>query len=286
MHLFPTKNEQFWENVWLSAIEQVPDNKSSGAKVKRWDKRAAGFAKHTAAPEAVKRKEKILSMLKDAGALKSGINVLDIGAGPGNWAIPMVEVGAEVTALEPSQGMVDQLKKQVAEKGVEGISIDQRTWQEIDLEKDDFAGRFDLVFASMSPGVRDPETLRKAMKASRGFCYLSTFSGGGWRSCYNDMWKELFGQELESHSWDFIYPFNYIYSLGYRPCVDFHLLSHNREESIEEAIENIIFFVEMGTNITPDIRKKLAAYVEKNAVDGIFRQEHTICQGIMLWQVA
>ncbi len=38
---------------------------------------------------------------------------------------------------------------------------------------------FALVFASMSPGVQDPETLEKVMQASRNFCYRSTFSGDG-----------------------------------------------------------------------------------------------------------
>ncbi|WP_419657191.1 uncharacterized protein Dvar_63280 [Desulfosarcina variabilis str. Montpellier] len=93
-----------------------------------------------------------------------------------------------------------------------------------DAEKEGLACQFDLVFASMSPGVRDPETLKKAMQASRDFCYLNTFSGGSWRGCYNDLWQRITGQELESTSWDFIYPFTYVCSRGYRPFDRFHCL--------------------------------------------------------------
>ncbi|SLM28367.1 putative SAM-dependent methyltransferase [Desulfamplus magnetovallimortis] len=288
MKLFPLKNQKFWKDLWHNAIDNASEEKSCTENVKRWDKRADSFAKRTSSPEAIRRKEDIFSMLFSAGALKSGSRVLDIGAGPGNWAIPMVEAGAYVTALEPSAGMVDVLKKKMAAKNISPvqIKIDQRAWQDVNVEKEDMIGHFDLVFASMSPGVRDPETLDKAMKASRGFCYLSTFSGGGWRSCYNDMWKEITGEELESSSWDFIYPFTYVYSLGYRPRVAFNVWSHDREESIEDAIQNILFFVEGATEITTEARENLADYVQSHSVDGMFRQKQTICQGVMLWQVA
>ena len=83
----------------------------------------------------------------------------------------MVEAGATVTALEPSAGMVEILKEKMAEKGIgsDRICIDQRAWQDVDVEKEGLSGQFDLVFASMSPGVNDPETLDKAMRASRKF---------------------------------------------------------------------------------------------------------------------
>lgn len=288
MKLFPLNNQDMWKSLWRQVIEKTPEKMNDKENVKRWDKRAEGFAKRTSSPEAVARKKKILSMLTTAGALRPGAKILDIGAGPGNWAIPMMEAGAEVTALEPSEGMVTQLREKMAEKGIpqDRIGIDQRRWQDVDVEKEGMIGQYDLVFASMSPGVRDPETLDKAMKASRGFCYLSTFSGGGWRSCYNDMWMEITGKELEASSWDFIYPFTYVYSLGYRPQTDFNVWSHDRKEPIDEAVQNILFFVEGGTDITPELREKLEAYVIQHAVDGVFHQKQTICQGVMLWQVA
>ena len=288
MKRFPLNNQEVWKALWHSAIEKAPEKGTDTKNVKRWDRRAKGFAKRTSSPEAVARKEKILSMLSASGTLKPGSKILDIGAGPGNWAIPMVEAGAEVTALEPSGGMVEELREKMVEKGIDPhrIHIDQRAWQDVDVEKEGMTGQYDLVFASMSPGVRDPETLDKAMKASRGFCYLSTFSGGGWRSCYNEMWQEITGKDLEASSWDFIYPFTYVYSLGYRPQVDFNVWSHDREETIEEAVQNILFFVEGGTDITPEIREKLETYVKRHAVDGVFHQKQTICQGVMLWQVA
>jgi hypothetical protein len=119
-------------------------------------------------------------------------------------------MGAKVVALEPSGGMIEILREKISAKGIapDRIRIDQRAWQDVDVEEEGLAGQFDLVFVSMSPGVRDPETLEKVMQASINFCYLSTF----------------------------------VYSLGYRPRIDFTVWSHDRKETIDEAVENIIIF--------------------------------------------
>nr|WP_320193160.1 hypothetical protein [uncultured Desulfobacter sp.] len=114
---------------------------------------------------------------------------------------------------------------------------------------------------------------------------MSTFSGGSPRSFYNNLWKDVTGQELESTSWDFIYPFTYVYAKGYRPQIDFHVWTHDRKENIDEAVENIIFFTQGITDVTPETHQKLKAYITGQAVNGIFHQKQTVCQGVMLWQV-
>ena len=289
MNLFPLKNQETWKDLWISVLKNAPEKRKDRDPVKNWDQRAKSFAKRVDSPESLLRKERIFSMLKEANALGQGTRVLDIGAGPGTWAIPMVEEeGATVTAVEPSSGMVEILKEKMAEKGIgsDRIQIDQRAWQDVDVEKEGFSGQFDLVFASMSPGVNDPETIDKAMAASRKFCYLSTFSGGGMRGSYNALWQKVTGRELESESWDFIYPFSYVYAKGYRPQIMFDTWSVARKEPVDEAVENIIFFVMGDEDVTSQTREKVKDYVATHAVDGFFHQEHTICQGIMLWQVA
>lgn len=288
MTLFPLNNQSIWNNLWLNELKNNPEKKTDTTHYKKWDKRAQVFDKRSATPEAVARKERILSMLRNAGALKTGSRVLDVGAGSGNWAVSMAEMGVRVVALEPSSGMIEILKQKIDALGFgpDRISIRQQTWQEVDLEKEGLAGQFDLVFSSMNPGVCDPVTLEKIMKASRSFCYLSTFSGGSPGSRYNDLFKQVTGKTLEGSSWDFIYPFTYVYAQGYRPQVDFNVWDFDRTETVDQAVENIIFFIQGMTEITPEIREKLKAYVSGKAVNGKFHDKQTVCQGVMLWQVA
>ena len=274
--------------MWLNELKNDSEKKTDTTHYKKWDKRAPMFDKRSTTPEAVARKEQILSMLKKAGALKAGIRVLDVGAGSGNWAISMAEMGASVVALEPSSGMVEILRQKIDALGFgpDQISVIQQTWQEVDLEKEGMAGQFDLVFSSMNPGVCDPVTLDKVMQASRNFCYLSTFSGGSPGSRYTDLFKQATGRTLERSSWDFIYPFTHVYAKGYRPQIDFNVWDLDRQETVDQAVENIIFFIQGMTEVTPQIREKLTAYVAGKAVDGKFYDKQTVCQGVMLWQVA
>nr|WP_321398253.1 class I SAM-dependent methyltransferase [uncultured Desulfobacter sp.] len=287
MTLFPLNNQNIWNDLWLNELKNDTEKKTDTTHYKKWDKRASMFDKRSATPDAIARKERILSHLRNAGALKSGSRVLDVGAGSGNWAVSMAQMGASVVALEPSSGMIEILRQKIDTLGLgpNQISIRQQTWQEVDLEKEGLAGQFDLVFSSMNPGVCDPATLEKVMQASRNFCYLSTFSGGSPGSRYADLFKQATGQTLEVSSWDFIYPFTYVYAQGYRPQIDFNVWDLDRTETVDQAVENIIFFIQGMTDVTQQIREKLTAYVAGRAVDEYFHDKQTVCQGVMLWQV-
>jgi molybdenum cofactor cytidylyltransferase len=53
---------------------------------------------------------------------------LDIGAGAGRYALPIARLVGEVIALDPSVGMLDALKEQMAEHGIENIRPIEGRW--------------------------------------------------------------------------------------------------------------------------------------------------------------
>ncbi len=61
--------------------------------------------------------------------------VLDIGAGPGTLAIPLAQTVEHVTVVEPSGTMLQCLRDNIDATGVDNISIVQKKWEDIDLEK-------------------------------------------------------------------------------------------------------------------------------------------------------
>ncbi|MFW5753354.1 MAG: class I SAM-dependent methyltransferase [Marinilabiliaceae bacterium] len=278
----------FWENAWQASVKSSSRNQSGSdpeKQILRWNRMAKWFSQRTASPEAEQRKNKIITLLEKEGALSPESRVLDIGAGPGNWTIPLARIAALVTALEPAGEMVRRLNERVAAEGLTNVQVDQRRWEEVDPEAENLTGQFDLVFASMTPGVSNPASLSKVIAASRGFCYLSRFSGQGWRKTHAELWREMFGEDPGPNPGDIIYPFNLLYAMGFRPRLHFEYWTHDREETVEDAIENLRLFFEDHAPLTPEIEDKIKNYVETRATDGIFRQTQDVCQGIMLWDV-
>jgi SAM-dependent methyltransferase len=72
--------------------------------------------------------------------------VLDIGAGNGVLSRPLVQMGCEVTALEPSSAMRDLLEQEAAYQ-CDGMHIDERSWEAIRCEA--LCG-YDLILACNS----------------------------------------------------------------------------------------------------------------------------------------
>ncbi|GAB6906330.1 Methylase involved in ubiquinone/menaquinone biosynthesis [Desulfosarcina cetonica] len=281
-------HSHFWEERWQSIIDASPlrrRRKGGAEAMGRWDKMAADFAQRTADPTAAEKRRRTVAWMTDRGALPDGARVLDIGAGPGNWSLLLAEAGARVTALEPSGAMVDILKGRMAEQGISAISTDQRTWQAVDLARDGWEGAFDLVFASMTPGIDGPANLRKMMAASKGHCYLSAFSGLGWHQWYGTLWRELFAETLDGHPGDIIHPFNLVYAMGYRPELRFDFWQRENRMSRDKAIADFTTHLEGFTDLTDALRDKVAAFVDQRCENGHFVDERRACQGMMLWSV-
>lgn len=287
--LFPAGNREFWAKLWQEARENSPVTRrrcrSEEEMVDNWNRRARWFARRTGNEQGRKRQKAVLDMLKRKGALGPGMKVLDIGAGPGNYAIPMARMCGQVTALEPAAEMVKILEDRARAEQVDNITVMQRTWQEVRVEEDGLAGQFDLVFASMTPGVQDPETLQKMIAASKKFCYLSSFSGRRWGKPYRDLWQRFFNEDMGDSPGDIIYPFGFLYAMGYRPDLSFFTVHRVNEEPVEEAVENLSRFFWSYMDITPEVKQVIEQYVAERAQNGIFYTETNFCHGMMLWRV-
>lgn len=279
-------NRHFWEKRWQAALTASPmRRRRHGESMTRWNKMAGDFADRTGDKENSERRQGIIDWLQDSGALFAGARVVDIGAGPGNWAIPLAEAGAEVVALEPALGMIEILRRRIADSQA-NVTTHQATWQEIDLEVLGWRSGFDLVFASMTPGVDGPEMLYKmltAAKDSGAFCYLSAFAGRAWQEWYGPLWRILFNEELGGHINDIIYPFNLVYALGYRPELRFEQwerhISWTRDKAIEDFSNHLADFTEM----TEEVQATISDYVESRMVNGRFTETRRGCRGMMLW---
>jgi 2-polyprenyl-3-methyl-5-hydroxy-6-metoxy-1,4-benzoquinol methylase len=284
-------SKEFYEARWRQALSESPMRKrrlQDVDPIRRWNKRAGDFAERTSDRQNGDKRTQTINWLKETGALSAGATVLDIGAGPGNWAMPLARECSRVVALEPASAMIDILNSRTGDAGIGNITVHQSTWQAIDLDALGWRGRFDLVFASMTPGVDGPEMLYKMMaacKPGRGFCYLSAFAGRSWGEWYGDLWRRLFDEELAGHVNDIIHPFNLVYALGYRPQMHFDHWSREIAWSKEKAVRDFTTQLENYTPITDSVRAVIADHVDIRSKDGLFNDNRDGCRGMMLWSM-
>jgi len=280
----------FWETHWRETVANAATRRRArrptADRLKRWNAMAADFADRTGRSEQEDQRRSIVAQLMADGILRPGGHVLDIGAGPGNWALLLAQTAGHVTALEPADAMADILEERTAAGGFTNITVDRRTWQDIDLSREQWEGAFDLVFASMTPGIDGPDNLKKMVAASRGACYLSKFSGGnGGPQRYGALWQAVFNEPHDLRAGDIIYPFNLVYAMGHRPHLTFHTWSRETRLPRDKAIEECTTYLEGYTELNDAIRETVAAFVDARCTDGVFHQQHQACQGIMVWRV-
>lgn len=67
-----------------------------------------------------------------------GDSILDIGAGTGNYAIPLAEQGSRVTALEYSPDMLAVLRRKLEQQKVAGVTPQPGRWEDTRLEPHDY----------------------------------------------------------------------------------------------------------------------------------------------------
>ncbi|PRR79491.1 class I SAM-dependent methyltransferase [Clostridium luticellarii] len=88
--------------------------------------------------------------------------VLDIGCGPGRLAVPIAKRAKSVTALDAFESMLKICNENARDEGVCNIATRLGDWNSLVINKT--IHKHDIVIASRSIGMLNPEKLNKAAK--------------------------------------------------------------------------------------------------------------------------
>lgn len=276
----------FWVQAWQRERQeslygrQCPDRSGPGW----WDLRAARFAAQTAGEEGRRRAAGVLHALGHQDALQPDGEVLDIGCGPGNLALPLARRVRKVVALDPSKEMLAILQERAAAEGITNIETVCLPWEEVDLNRMGWQNRFSVVLAAMSPGIHDVPTLQKMVAASNNICF---FSGFAWREepAQQELWRRLLKEEMPPFAADVFFILHLLYAWGYLPSLELTHRRTRRKQQPAEAAEELVAALIPFLEVTPQVRQEVLQLVEEMTQEGCFIQERVFVEANLTWKL-
>lgn len=183
-----------------------------------------------------KKDEKTRARL-DAMNIPDGSLVLDIGAGPGTYAIPLAKRGCMVTVVEPSPVMRELLETRMKKEKVKNITIIPKRWE--DVEPAELGAPCDAIIASFSLTMMDMAAALTKMHATcKGTVHLFWFlTPPTWAEVNKDLWPLLHGGSFPGEpTADWLWQI--LYEMGiYANLQPEQHISLPRYASIDEAVE-------------------------------------------------
>jgi len=223
-----------WNLIWKSQMKRNRDSSPGRDCSRIWESRESALAFWDMCRQERSRIDKTVWETD----ITQESRVLDIGAGPGTLAIPFAQKVAHITAVEPAEGMCSVMREKMNEFGAKNISIVQKRWEDVDVEKD-LQPPYDVVIASFSLGMQDIQAaIEKMMQASSKYVYLYHFAGPtSWDRQWQELWPRLHGRAYQTGpKCDVLY--NVLYQMGIYPHIRTFRLEHSmRYQSLDEAVQ-------------------------------------------------
>lgn len=253
---------KYFADLWI-----VEDNNKEAIE-NFWNNKAKEFNKITNEEKSI---NKLVDFLYSNNIFYEDSKILDIGCGPGKYSIEFAKKCKEVVALDISDEMLKFADENAKENKVENIDFKKVFWDEVDLKDSGFEKEFDLVFASMCPGVNSYGTLMKMMQASKKHCFISSFV-----ERKNLLWDELnkFLEEKTEKSYDKkIYcTMNILYLMGYYPQIKYIDRSWDKSYTVDYLAKEYILRLEMKEKLNEEKKEKIYDYLNSISDNGYVRE--------------
>ena len=249
-----------------------------------WNGRADSYSKSSFETSRAQAKEQELEMLMEKGMLTPDSSVLDVGCGPGRYAVLLGARAKEVLGVDISERMLAIAAENVKNAGLSNVSFRNLAWDEAELEREGFEGRFDLVFASRCPGVHNYATLKKLCEASRKSCFLSTFATRT-DLVRGELERRLGRVDQDRREGSVYYIFNILWLMGYRPEITYVANNWVNTYSMEEAQNEYFAIFEPRAEDREDTRRIIREHLEEIQENGVVTERVESKVAWITWNV-
>ncbi len=250
-----------------------------------WDNRAEEFNKSISQEVPDERIKKIVEYLSSHSLLTVNSSVLDIGCGPGRFAVEFAKKSTDVTGLDISDKMLDFAMKNAQTANLTNTSFKNLNWDEVKLEDYGWRKRFDLVTAINSPGIHDLITLEKMIEASKGYCFLSNFVDR-YDSVQDILRTDILKlDEVRFYSNTVYSIFNILWITGYYPSITYVDTDRETTRTIEEACVYYGTLFETEDSSSFEMNNLIRSYLEEISVNGFVRENGRTKTAWIYWKV-
>ncbi|MGI5900986.1 MAG: class I SAM-dependent methyltransferase [Desulfitobacteriia bacterium] len=271
---------EYFDCLWEAEenFKGIPDGKSRQA----WDRRAEDFnSRHHD-----ERQEKILELLLEKGMLDSNSTVLDVGCGPGKFAIDFAQRAKRVVGVDISPKMLQYARENAAAQGLNNIEFKDLDWHSADLSALNWEREFSLVTAIMSPAIISRAGLEKIIAASKEYGLICHFVERH-DSVSDRIKREVLGQNPEHKfgNTSLYCSFNVLWIYELFPEIVYFDLERELSRSVAEIYRSSIARFEMREELSEAQKTEIKNCLEKMAdKNGIVTEKTTSKIACIFWK--
>ena len=241
-------------NICKEALTKPPQDIDKSNQM--WNKRAKELSLLAEQDDA----DGYIEFFKQHADLK-GATVSDLGCGAGRYIKLLMDEGALVDGLEPSEEMIKYAKNHIKEScyNEENVRIYNMAFQDFEPQQ-----QYDYVFISNSPIVGYYESYEKILKLAKKGIFI-----GEWierKDLFFEKLAKSMGKSVKRQlMYDIYYYFNLFAADGYLPDFKSSIKVTKEELKIEKCIQRYTGWI-YGEGYTDDDVKQVMDEILKNKI--------------------